>query len=239
MNNMLKGEKIRIEEFVEIMNGIAPESLALEGDPVGYHGPDISVESALIMMDYIEGAVVDGYDLLVLHHPPLLRPPVPYYVIHSNWDVADGGACDALAEALNLYPESLLDPATGIGRICSGDIYLDELLERVSGLNPSSIRIVNPAENIDRVAVVSGFGLSQEDLIIRAFNEGVSAFISGDLTHRCAVLARNLQITLVDAGHYSTEMPGLLRLRDIIEDFGITADILDTGTPWQEYMAPD
>lgn len=42
-------------------------------------------------------------------------------------------------------------------------------------------------------------------------------------------------MTLIDAGHHATEMPGLLRLRDMIEDLGLMVDLIDTGTPWTEY----
>ncbi|MDI9614925.1 Nif3-like dinuclear metal center hexameric protein [Methanothermobacter sp.] len=226
---------MRIESFIEFMESLAPPELALPGDRIGYHGPEIEVESVLLLMDYLEDVPVDGYDLLVLHHPPQVEPPLPYYVAHSNWDVADGGACDALADALGLDVESFLDPETGLGRICHGDITLEELMERIHDLMPGVVRVVNPREYLDRVAVVAGFGLSDRDLIRMAFSEGAHVYLSGDLTHASAVLARNLNMTLIDAGHHATEMPGLLRLLDMIEDLGLMVDLIDTGTPWTEY----
>ncbi|ADL59109.1 MULTISPECIES: Nif3-like dinuclear metal center hexameric protein [Methanothermobacter] len=232
---MSKGDTIRIESFIEFMESLAPPEIALQGDRIGYHGPEIEVESVLVLMDYLDDVPVDGYDLLVLHHPPQVEPPIPYYVAHSNWDVADGGACDALADALGLDVESFLDPETGLGRICRGDITLEELMERTCDLRPGTVRVVNPREYLDRVAVVSGFGLSDRDLIKRAFSEGAYVYLSGDLTHASAVLARNLNMTLIDAGHHATEMPGLLRLCDMIEGLGLVVDITDTGTPWTEY----
>jgi len=228
---------IRIESFIELMDRVAPPELALPGDRIGYHGPEIEVEAVLVLMDYLEDVAVDGYDLLVLHHPPEVEPPIPYLTVHSNWDVADGGACDALADALGLDVESFLDPDTGVGRICRADLSLEELLERTGVLNPETLRVVNPREYVDRVAVVSGFGLSDKSLIMRAWSEGVSAYLSGDLTHGPAILGRNMDLTLIDAGHHATEMPGLHRLREVIEDFGVMAELLDTGTPWSEYRA--
>lgn len=44
-----------------------------------------------------------------------------------------------------------------------------------------------------------------------------------------------MDLTLIDAGHHATEMPGLIRLREVIEDFGVRAELWDTGTPWSEY----
>jgi len=229
------GDKIRIGSFVEMMDGVAPSELALPGDRIGYHGPEIEVEAVLVLMDYLEDVPVDGYDLLVLHHPPEVEPPIPYMTVHSNWDVADGGACDALADTLGLDVESFLDPETGLGRICHGDLSLEELIERTRALNPDTLRIVNPREHVDRVAVVSGFGLSDKSLLMRAWSEGVQVYLSGDLTHGPAILGRNMDLTLIDAGHHATEMPGLHRLREVIEDFGVRAELWDTGTPWSEY----
>ena len=112
---------IAAELFKKIEN-IIPLEIALKKDTVGFIGPgapeEISVQKILVLMDYIPPSELkfvseslnspinyEDYDLLITHHPPLVEPEIPTYVIHSNWDVIAGGACDALASALEIEIE--------------------------------------------------------------------------------------------------------------------------------------
>jgi len=67
-----------------------------------------------------------------------------------------------------------------------------------------------------------------------ASEKGVDLLLSGDLTHPGSILARQLGITLVDATHQATEVPGLTRLCQLIGKIGIKTDYLDTGKPWEQ-----
>jgi Uncharacterized conserved protein len=46
--------------------------------------------------------------------------------------------------------------------------------------------------------------------------------ISGDLTQETAILAKNLEMTLIDITHHESEVPGLHALAEILKELKIT-----------------
>ncbi len=239
-------------ELFQYIDEEVPLKLALKDDPVGFIGPGhpekIKVENALVILDLIPDLVPETTkaDLLVCHHPPLFTPTIPTYIIHSNWDIVQGGANDALAESLQLKVTDILEPETGIGRICNTEIIdnskrsgnteynLEKFLKTVSRSIPvDNIKLVKGNQNtLKKVAIISGFGLNPHYIKL-ASERGADLLLSGDLTHSGSILARKLGITLVDATHHATEVPGLIRLCQLIGRMGIKTDYLDTGNPWQ------
>ena len=227
-----------------------PLSLAFPYDTVGYLGTesaeDLDVNKILMMMDYIpvqKGIEIDydAYDLLVLHHPPVTKPKIPSYVIHSNWDIVSGGACDALADCLNITVNDVFDKKARLGRIGTlerGPVPLPEFCKTVrEKLSLNTLRAVNFDENteINKICLIPGFGLNPK-YIEMAHEEGADLYLSGDLTHPGAILAKNSGIVLIDATHHATEVPGLYRLRELIAGLGIDTEIIDTKVPWQYYI---
>lgn len=217
-----------------------PLSLALKDDLVGFIGPghpdEIEVEKVAVVLDVLPDNHLEklGVDLLVCHHPPLFPTTIPTYVIHSNWDVVQGGANDALAESLKLDVLDVLEEETGIGRICETESCLDVLIETIFQSIPvDNVRVV--AENnvtINKVAIVSGFGLNPKYIKL-ASDRGADLYLSGDLTHPGSILAQKLGIILLDATHQATEVPGLKRLCQLFNVFGITAQLQDPLKPWK------
>lgn len=224
-------------------------NLSLSGDPVGFTGPGdpdlLKVEKVLVLMDYLPPAGQEAVsrsdaDLVILHHPPIREPEVPCYVIHSNWDIAKGGACDALAECLDIRTDGILDEESGLGRvgtIRNGPVPLVRFAREVMAkLHVPDLRIVNYRQDmlIGRVGLVSGFGLTP-GLVRTAHERGVDLYLSGDLTHKGAILARNLGMVLMDAPHHATELPGLYRLGGLLGELGVSVHVQDTGVPWKEF----
>ena len=128
--------------------------------------------------------------LILTHHPPLFNPKTPTYTIHSNWDIINGGANEALAETLKLNVISPFDKTTNIGRICK-----TEYIKLTRKLN-------------------------------------LDLLISGDLTQESAVLAKNLDITLIDLGHHSSEVPGLYKLKELLKPLNIKCEVVNIK-PWE------
>ena len=77
--------------------------------------------------------------LILTHHPPLFNPKTPTYTIHSNWDIINGGANEALAETLKLNVISPFDKTTNIGRICKTDKTFGDFEKDI----PKFINLVN------------------------------------------------------------------------------------------------
>lgn len=233
------------------IDDLIPKNFGLKNDDLGYHGVinpnDLEIDNIKIMMDlYPEYDYFDSNTLIITHHPPRFNPETPNYTIHSNWDIIVGGANEALAEALNLEVIDYFDKKTKIGRICSGNTTINELKElinsnlRISNSKENndvnSIRIVNPKNSeLNNIGLISGFGLSKLEYIKLASKLNLDLLLSGDLTQNGAVLARNLGLTLIDTGHHSCEIPGLIKLSKTIETIGIPVEIIDTGMPWMEF----
>ncbi len=118
----------RVSDIVGIINKIAPFTLAEEWDNVGLQSgnPASTVNKIMVALDpsigAVESAVAANCQLLLTHHPLLFKPlkkialnePTGYLIslslkndlsivsLHTNYDLADAGLNDVLAERLDL-----------------------------------------------------------------------------------------------------------------------------------------
>lgn len=109
-----------------------------------------------------------------------------------------------------------------------------ELLGRVSGGvlgggEPAFVFPHGPAE-IRRVGLCTG---AASDLLEAASRAGCDAYVTGELSERAGELARELQITLVAAGHHRTEVYGPERLaRELQAAFPtLSTQFIDVPSP--------
>ena len=96
--------------------------------------------------------------------------------------------------------------------------------------NFEEIKIVNRLDSekkLEDIGVISGFGLKNPEYIELAKEKKLDALISGDLCQETAILAKNLQITLIDLGHHESEVPGLIRLSNLVEELDIDVEIIN------------
>lgn len=224
---------MKLSEIIEFLDEKIPESLALDSDETGFKKDyDLQQDITLIKlyMDLLPQNDVDCENTLIItHHPPLFVPKTPTYTIHSNWDIIDGGANDALADILDLEVIDYFDDDTRIGRICSYNQRFIELKKAVLD-NFSNVRIVNNLDDgypVEKVGIISGFGLKSPEYIISAKSKNLDILISGDLTQQTAILARNLGITLIDLNHHDSEVPGLYTLAEVMNDLNVDIEVID------------
>ncbi|MBR5504288.1 MAG: Nif3-like dinuclear metal center hexameric protein, partial [Methanobrevibacter sp.] len=122
---------MKLKEIIDFLDEKIPETLALDFDNVGLMGDydlDSDIDSIKIFMDLcLQDDVFNDNTLIITHHPPLFEPKTPTYTIHSNWDIIDGGANEALAESLTLDVVDYFDDETKIGRICKSNYTFKEL----------------------------------------------------------------------------------------------------------------
>lgn len=127
----------RLADVIDVLDAAYPPALAHDWDSVGLvcGDPDDVVDSVTIAVD-ATAAVVDAVGdrgLLLAHHPLLLRGVdtvaadtakgalihrlirrgSALFTAHTNADAASPGVSDALADALGLTVEGVLDPASG------------------------------------------------------------------------------------------------------------------------------
>ncbi len=198
--------------------------------------PAAPVRRALVAVDPVAATVDEalglGADLLLTHHPLLLRPvssvaattPAGTLVhrlvsggcallaAHTNADVAREGVSDALAAALGLTVVAPLVPdgdgTTGLGRIGTTDpTTLESFAAHVAASLPATAHGVrvqgDPARRVQRVAVIGGSG---GDALAAA--SGVDVVVTSDLKHHLAL--DHLQAggpALVDVAHFASEWP--------------------------------
>ena len=224
---------MKLEEIIEFIDEKIPKSLALDFDEVGFkkeYDLNQEISTIKIYMDLLPDDDENRENTLIItHHPPLFIPKTPTYTIHSNWDIIDGGANDALAKTLNLKIIDYFDIDTHIGRVCRSNQKFGELKKTILE-NFGNARIVNNLDDgkaIENVGIISGFGLKNPEYITLAKDRNLDILISGDLTQQTAILAENLKITLIDLNHHESEVPGLHALGDVLEELDINIEIID------------
>ena len=224
---------MKLKEIIDFIDEKIPKELALSFDNVGFMGEydlNSNITSIKVVMDLLpEEDNFNENTLIITHHPPLFKPKTPTYTIHSNWDIIDGGANEALAEILNLKVIDYFDKLTKIGRICETNYNFKELKKNILD-NFDNVRCVNNLkdnEKLNKIGIISGFGLKNTDYIKLASQNNIDLIISGDLTHESAIIAKNLQITLIDLGHHESEVPGLYKLSELLDELNIECEVID------------
>ena len=126
------------------------------------------------------------------------------------------GLCDALALGPHRDPfGDVRGTPLGLAGSWSAPLGRDEAIARIAGgvCRGQAPRFVFPygPPTVRRVGVCSG---AASDLLEAAAAAGCDLFLTGELAERAGDLAKELQITLVAAGHYATEVFGPMRLAD-------------------------
>ncbi|GAA2972538.1 Nif3-like dinuclear metal center hexameric protein [Actinokineospora diospyrosa] len=231
-----------VADAIRVLEAAYPPALAESWDAVGLVCGDRAdaLTKVLVCVDptssTVEEAVAAGAQLIVAHHPLLLkgvhgvpadtpkgslvhqliRNGIALYCAHTNADAADPGVSDALAEAIGLEVTAPLNPnadgRTGIGRI--GELPEAEpfalFVDRVAQALPfteGGVRAAgDPNRRIKRVAVSGGAG---DSYLATATAAGVDAYVTADLRHHPA--GEHLAVpgapALVDVAHWASEWP--------------------------------
>ncbi|WP_432544623.1 Nif3-like dinuclear metal center hexameric protein [Kineococcus sp. SYSU DK002] len=213
-----------LRQVIDVLESLHPPGWAQPWDAVGLvcGDPAAPVRRVHFAVDptteVVEEAVAAGADLLVTHHPLLLRPVnsvaattfkgavvhravtagLAIHVAHTNADAGAPGVSDALARVLDLdhlVPlEPLPDrPDLGIGRV--GDLAAPERLgdfaDRVAAALPETEQGVRVAGDPDAlVRRVAVCGGSGDSLFDRVRASGADVYVTADLRHHPASEAR-------------------------------------------------
>ena len=158
-------------------------------------------------------AVEWGADVLLVHHPlllrgvhtiaedtakgallaSLLRADCALLAAHTNADAPEGGVSDVLAARLGLENSAPLvvgaDPTSGIGRVgtLAEPVTLEAFADRIASVLPatvSGVRVAgDPAREIRRVALSGGAG---DSLLGHPEVIGADVYVTSDLRHHPA-----------------------------------------------------
>ncbi|AKU18907.1 Nif3-like dinuclear metal center hexameric protein [Luteipulveratus mongoliensis] len=229
-----------LSEVLTVLDGLYPPDTAQSWDQVGLVSGDpaqpvrrihLAVDPTLAV---IEEAREAGADLLVTHHPLLLRgvhsvattsakgasvtalvvADLALYVAHTNADVARPGVNDALAAAAGLTATEPLTVREGQSLGLVGDLSVPMTLQAFAAMlaaalpaTPVGVRVSGDADaEVRRVAVLGGAG---DDAFAEVRASGADVYVTADLRHHPALEAREEARGgppyLVDAGHWATE----------------------------------
>lgn len=186
-------------------------------------------------------------DLIISHHPLIYHPltritfqewpsgvlreliknDISLYVAHTNLDTAPGGVNDALLKTLkkflritkekplHLSSEKNFQPP-GWLIFLEKEETLIEIAEKVKkALSCTSMRISGKKDKkITRIALCAGSG---KGLIYPARDKKAQLLITGELSYHSLIEANFLGLSVIEAGHYETEVVVLPLLRENLE----------------------
>ena len=232
-----------------------PNGLQVEGS----QEVDTIVTGVSANMALFETARQHNADLIVVHHGLIWGSGVPRvtgavarrlkFLLEHGMSLAayhlpldkhprvgnNVGLCDALGLSADRGAfGDIRGHKLGVSGSWPSPIPRSEALSRISqtvcgGAAPNFVFPHGP-DMVRTVGVCSG---AASDLLEEASAAGCDLYLTGELAERSAGLARELQITLVGAGHHYTEVFGANRLVDELKyKFpGVAARFIDVPSP--------
>ena len=199
----------------------------------------LSLDATLAVVDE---AAEKGCQLVITHHPVLFnaikkldishpavrlaRYGIGCICAHTNLDSAEYNISDIMCRLLDLVPnEGFLavnrcDAETGApvgyGRVADCEsISPKELAQKAKGaFGCDFVRYVDGERPITRIALCSGAG---GDFAFECLNHGAQAYITADIKHHEMLDANDMGLTIIDCGHFNTEVIVLDYLKEVLE----------------------
>jgi dinuclear metal center YbgI/SA1388 family protein len=195
----------------------------------------------------IDEAIDKGCSLILTHHPLLFHSPksitsdtnigrkiiklvkndISVYSSHTNLDSTFGGLNDILMKLLGFSDYEVIEPShglsldskAGIGRVASlnSQMTFDELCTKVKeALHIENLRYCGSDEKkISKVAVINGSG---KDYFEAVKGLGVDCIITGDTSYHFVYDCLDMNIAVIDAGHFETEWPCMKFVAEFIKN---------------------
>ncbi len=207
---------VELKQLVESFDRLWPATGAEDWDNPGLVCGDLKQRVSRVLLsvdvttDIISEAIDGGFDLLLAHHPYLLRgitslredtakgmnlasairADLSIFAAHTNADIVESGVSHAFANALGLQNVEPLVPSSdrsiGHGRIgvLSEPIALGEFARHIAKVLPSTATGVRVAGDfnqlVQRVALCGGAG---DSFIPAAMEAAVDVYVTSDLRH--------------------------------------------------------
>lgn len=232
---------MKVREVLAAMNAIAPFETQEEWDNSGLLVGSIwqDVKHVMVSLDIstevVDKAVSLGCDMIVSHHPVIFSPlkclPAehPVYQLASNnmtaicchtpLDIVEGGINDLLVEILReklgLTGEVYPLEESGLGRLVT--LAKPKSVEEIAKiakevLKCHTVRYVDASVNGEKVKKLAICGGSGASLLEKADEQEADALLTGDVKHDRWYTAKNDYISLIDCGHFHTEIAAVAYL---------------------------
>jgi dinuclear metal center YbgI/SA1388 family protein len=242
LNTLLKPEQIK---------DFCPNGLQIQGrDEINKVITGVTATQALI-----EQAIAEKADALVVHHgffwknesyvirgmkhkriKALLANDISLFAFHLPLDIHPVLGNNAqLAELFSINNVAPLEAGNSLSVAVRGDfskaLSAQALEQRISEkLNRTCLHIAAPSNKaIKTVAWCSGGGQNYIEL---AAEQGIDAFISGEVSEQTTHIAREMDIHYYCAGHHATERYGAKALAEHFnQHLAIEAKFIDIDNP--------
>ena len=195
--------------------------------------------------EVIKEAISFKCDLIITHHPLLFKRPkniikgdllgdkvialvkedIALYSCHTNLDSAKNGINETIVNMLGFNSNQIIEPNEsgnykdgGIGRLVrlEKETLLCDIIELVKeNLNIKNMRIVRGSEKVKVLAIINGSG---QDFFYKAKSLGADCIITGDTTYHFASDFKEMKISIIDAGHFSTEYLVFLKTLEFLKE---------------------
>lgn len=236
-----------VKEIAEYIDSFAPFNTQCSWDNCGLliGGAERTVKKIGFALDLtpetLESAVLNGADLIITHHPVIFKAQktflerniafeaairgVSVISAHTCFDVANGGVNDVLCDVLGITDvesvesEELSVPMVRMGNIKSTSVanFAKLISEKLSTV----CRVVDCGNTISKAAVCGGAGM---DFYLDAVQSGADVYVTGDISHHEMLLAKEIGVTVIAAGHFETENPAVKALESMIKAKFIDVD---------------
>ncbi|MEH6453395.1 MAG: Nif3-like dinuclear metal center hexameric protein [Psychromonas sp.] len=250
----MKNKKLanKLEQLLEIhqFKDYCPNGLQIEGvEEVKKIITGVTACQALI-----DVAIAEGADAILVHHgffwkgedqqivgmkykriKSLIDNGINLYAYHLPLDVhPELGNNKQLANLLDITDRRPLEPwdKRSVGRVgkFESPLTADQLSARIETvLDRPALHIDGGKKQIQSIAWCTGGG---QDYITIAAEQGIDAFISGEISERTVHIAREMGIHYFAAGHHATERYGVKALGQWLSDeFELEVKFIDIDNP--------
>lgn len=242
-----------VNELYTLLDEAIPASLSCHWDndglmvcPDGYKKVSRALVALDVTSDVVNAAIEGGYDVIISHHPfifaalksldeadfipakamKLIKHNISVMSFHTRLDAVAGGVNDTLASLIGLKNTAPFgDEAEAMGRIgeLDGEMSLDEFASLAkNALGAPTVLCADCGKRVHRVALLGGEG---DDFIDAAIAAGADTYLSGRLGYHNMTDAPDMNINLIEAGHFFTENPVCEVLASMLRDMGIDTDV--------------
>lgn len=223
-----------VKEIAAAIDEIAPFDTQQDWDNAGVLVDCGGViDSVMVSLDITDEVVneaeASSCQLIVAHHPVIFKPmtqidyndvlfrlvkkSISAICAHTNLDMAAGGVNDILAKIFGIAEPQLF---AGVGRY--GELKKEtparQLAESCAERFGAHVRLADAGKPIRTLAVVGGSG---GGLLADALEAGVDCILTGEADHHDAIDAIHAGVSMVVAGHFSTEFPVVPVLADYLK----------------------
>ena len=231
---------LTVQQVYDFINERAPFETQLPFDNSGLlvGAPDREVTGIHFALDVtnavIDEAIANGANLIVTHHPMmfspikrlvesnhearllcrLIRAGISLISAHTNLDLAAGGINDVLAQRVGLT-DVQGEGFVRVGTLPS-PLTACELANSIGSSLGDVVRVMgNPSAVITKLGICSGSGADEWSA---AAAMGAQAFLTGEAKHHIALEASSAGVVILEAGHHSTEEPGIFALAEALQN---------------------